>query len=326
MAGKIDPNQTGAFLAALRKAKGMTQAQVAEALCVSNKTVSKWESGGGLPDVTVLPDLAEFYGVTVDDILAGERHIQAEVPAPPREKHWQRLYRRAEMRLMTLGTCMVSLPLLGFVAAAVSGRGTRMFGRYLRLNEILVLLCTLVAMVVLWYSQRALRESLADGPEGTGRRITVVGHRLLLLTLLVSILCLWDGLWIRVNGWIDNPFGLFPATLMAVARLLPIILSGCGWLLLRQQCSRAGGKLLGPVGKWVLGIQYGIGLGTVLGGLAMCVYGQLQDRTFQTGRQLSARCLVIGATCGMAGGYVLVIFVISFGLYTLFRLEEDQRK
>ena len=99
MAEKIDPNQTGAFLAALRKTKGMTQAQVAEALCVSNKTVSKWESGGGLPDVTVLPDLAEFYGVTVDDILAGERHIQAEVPAPPRKKHWQRMYRHAEMRL-----------------------------------------------------------------------------------------------------------------------------------------------------------------------------------------------------------------------------------
>ncbi|CAN4009552.1 Helix-turn-helix protein, partial [Dysosmobacter welbionis] len=37
-----------------------------------NKTVSKWENGAGLPDITVLPALAELYGVTADDILAGE--------------------------------------------------------------------------------------------------------------------------------------------------------------------------------------------------------------------------------------------------------------
>ena len=51
----------------------MTQQEVADQLGVSNKTVSKWESGGGFPDITVLPALAELYGVTADDILAGER-------------------------------------------------------------------------------------------------------------------------------------------------------------------------------------------------------------------------------------------------------------
>lgn len=68
----MDTMKTGAYLAMLRKARGRTQQEAAEQLGVSNKTISKWESGGGLPDITVLPALAELYGVTVDDILAGE--------------------------------------------------------------------------------------------------------------------------------------------------------------------------------------------------------------------------------------------------------------
>ena len=68
----MDAGKTGAYLAALRRARGMTQQEAAEQLGVSNKTVSKWENGAGLPDITVLPALAELYGVTADDILAGE--------------------------------------------------------------------------------------------------------------------------------------------------------------------------------------------------------------------------------------------------------------
>ena len=68
----MDAGKTGAYLAALRKARGMTQQEAAEQLGVSNKTVSKWENGAGLPDITVLPALGELYGGTADDILAGE--------------------------------------------------------------------------------------------------------------------------------------------------------------------------------------------------------------------------------------------------------------
>ena len=68
----MDAEKTGAYLALLRKARGLTQQEMADQLGVSNKTVSKWESGGGFPDITVLPALAELYGVTADDILAGE--------------------------------------------------------------------------------------------------------------------------------------------------------------------------------------------------------------------------------------------------------------
>ena len=59
-------------LSALRKEKGMTQAQLAEILNVSNKTISRWETAEGYPEITLLVPLAKALGVTVDDLLAEE--------------------------------------------------------------------------------------------------------------------------------------------------------------------------------------------------------------------------------------------------------------
>lgn len=66
-------NGMGDFLAALRKAKGMTQQEVADALGVSNKTVSKWERGDSYPDILLIPVLADLFDVTSDEILRGGR-------------------------------------------------------------------------------------------------------------------------------------------------------------------------------------------------------------------------------------------------------------
>ena len=63
----------GEFLATLRKANGYTQQEVADRLGISNRTLSGWECNNVLPDILLLPALAELYGVTVDEILAGER-------------------------------------------------------------------------------------------------------------------------------------------------------------------------------------------------------------------------------------------------------------
>lgn len=59
----------GAFLAARRKELGMTQAELAEKMGVTDKAVSKWERDLSCPDVDALPRLAEIFGVTVDDLL-----------------------------------------------------------------------------------------------------------------------------------------------------------------------------------------------------------------------------------------------------------------
>lgn len=68
-----DRAKVGAFVAALRKEKGLTQKQLAQKLRVSDKTVSKWERGGGLPDISMLIPLAGELGVSVSELLAGQR-------------------------------------------------------------------------------------------------------------------------------------------------------------------------------------------------------------------------------------------------------------
>ena len=51
----LDTEKIGAFIAALRKSCGLTQQEVADALGITDKTVSKWECGKGLPDITAIP-------------------------------------------------------------------------------------------------------------------------------------------------------------------------------------------------------------------------------------------------------------------------------
>lgn len=69
----------GEFLATLRKANGYTQQEVADRLGISNRTLSGWECDNVLPDILLLPALAEMYGVTVDELLAGERKEKTDV-------------------------------------------------------------------------------------------------------------------------------------------------------------------------------------------------------------------------------------------------------
>ena len=62
----------GAAIKGLREKRGLTQAQLAEKLCVSDKTISKWETARGLPDITLLEPLAAALGVSLPELLSGE--------------------------------------------------------------------------------------------------------------------------------------------------------------------------------------------------------------------------------------------------------------
>lgn len=69
----MEQKSLGSFLAVLRKANGMTQKELAERVGVSDKTVSHWERDESAPDISVLPILADIFGVTVDELLRGEK-------------------------------------------------------------------------------------------------------------------------------------------------------------------------------------------------------------------------------------------------------------
>lgn len=68
----MDPQKTGQFICILRKQRGLTQRELAEAIGVTDKAVSRWERGRGLPDVSLLSPLAGALGTSVTELLAGE--------------------------------------------------------------------------------------------------------------------------------------------------------------------------------------------------------------------------------------------------------------
>lgn len=69
-------------IASLRRQKGITQAELAEALNYSDKSVSKWERGEGVPDILVIHRISEFFGVTVNDIISEEIVLEEEKKKP----------------------------------------------------------------------------------------------------------------------------------------------------------------------------------------------------------------------------------------------------
>lgn len=69
----MDQIKTGKFIAQMRKEQGLTQGQLADKLFISNKTISKWETGKGLPEVSLMLPLCEILDINVNELLTGER-------------------------------------------------------------------------------------------------------------------------------------------------------------------------------------------------------------------------------------------------------------
>ena len=72
----MDATKIGRFIGAERRAKGWTQRQLADKLQLTDKAISRWETGKGLPDVSLLLPLANVLDITVGELLAGERRLQ----------------------------------------------------------------------------------------------------------------------------------------------------------------------------------------------------------------------------------------------------------
>lgn len=72
----MDQVKIGSFIAELRREKNLTQAQLGEILGVTNKTVSRWECGNYMPDLAVIPLLAAELGITVNELIAGQRFAE----------------------------------------------------------------------------------------------------------------------------------------------------------------------------------------------------------------------------------------------------------
>jgi len=85
----VEQEKIGEFIAAQRKEKGMTQKQLGDALKISDKTVSKWECGKGLPDISIIMPLCELLNISVNELLSGEHLTEDSYPEKAEENMMQ---------------------------------------------------------------------------------------------------------------------------------------------------------------------------------------------------------------------------------------------
>ena len=127
----MERKSIGTLIAALRRANGMTQKELAEKLNVSDKAVSRWERDESLPDLTLLPLIADIFHITVDELLRGERkntesgeNIEdTEAEQARLRKQMKRVTNVAMARLRSRMLAVVGVGLLALVGAVICNFG-----------------------------------------------------------------------------------------------------------------------------------------------------------------------------------------------------------
>ncbi len=121
----MDSLKTGGLIAEARKEKNMTQRQLAEALHVSDRAVSKWERGAGFPDISLLEPLADTLGLSVTELLRGEKQ---ETPTADEEVRLAlktaRQYRKDQLKrnIRDIIMLLVCIALIAFFAVHFADR------------------------------------------------------------------------------------------------------------------------------------------------------------------------------------------------------------
>ena len=125
----MEKKTIGKLIAILRKANGMTQKELGDRLFVSDKTVSRWERDECTPELSLIPVIAEIFGITTDELLRGERHSQgsesgeaekgrANALKSGRQFRFMLRNRVKKYRMLTL--ISIGIAILGLIAAAVA--------------------------------------------------------------------------------------------------------------------------------------------------------------------------------------------------------------
>lgn len=157
----MDQVKSGKFIAILRKEKGYTQATLAEKLGITDRAVSKWETGKSFPDSSIMLELCDILSISVNELLKGEKIAMEDMKKVSEEITMELKIRDEEQTKMLL-----RLEVIMGVLAAISLGGFFLSGAFLMdgteyvfLGHILVALgfivCVMFALVGIWIEQRA---------------------------------------------------------------------------------------------------------------------------------------------------------------------------
>lgn len=128
----MDNKKIGIFIADLRKEKGLTQKQLAESLNVTDKAVSRWETGKGLPEASLFIPLADAFGITVNELLSGEK-IPPMQFANASDENLVSVYKNTEKmkkRYTVIGILLIIVGSLSIIFAAKSINASKNYSSY----------------------------------------------------------------------------------------------------------------------------------------------------------------------------------------------------
>lgn len=140
----MDQSKTGKFIAQERRAQNLTQRQLADKLAISDKTVSKWECGKGLPEISLMLPLCEILQITVNDLLSGEKVAEGDYQKKAEENMMDLIRENAENKeRMTLSIICGVITIIAVCALV-------MLASYLELPaavRILLLVCAVLTAI-----------------------------------------------------------------------------------------------------------------------------------------------------------------------------------
>ncbi|MBQ8371862.1 MAG: helix-turn-helix transcriptional regulator [Clostridia bacterium] len=142
----MDQIKIGFFIKAERRRRGLTQRALADMLGVSDKAVSKWETGSGLPDVSLMMPLCEILEISVNELLSAERLDQNQYRRKAEENIMSMIEKkqRDAKRLMVISFVLVGISLIATIGIVLLA-GLATMEDWVR---ILLLICAMVQMLL----------------------------------------------------------------------------------------------------------------------------------------------------------------------------------
>ena len=107
----MNQEKIGKFIATLRKEHSMTQKELAQQLGVSDKTVSKWETGRGMPEISIMQSLCEILGISINELLSGDK-LDASAYREKAEENITELMKRRNGKKIILNVAVSTIPFL----------------------------------------------------------------------------------------------------------------------------------------------------------------------------------------------------------------------
>ncbi|MGN1344007.1 MAG: helix-turn-helix domain-containing protein [Traorella sp.] len=164
----MDQQKIGSFLKELRNEKGLTQEQLAEHVGVTNRSVSRWECGNTLPDISILLELAQFYEVDIKEIIDGERKSEnmqeeidtlkkvAEYTNEDKQQQYKKMKKMIGFILMGFGVFLIISVLMIFPSDSSWGSIYSIIGVIILLigfyqiiekHKLIIIICSFVLLI-----------------------------------------------------------------------------------------------------------------------------------------------------------------------------------